>query len=148
MAGADAQSDRLPPSTRLVLFDGVCGFCDRAVHWLVERDPGQRLRFAALQGATAAALRSRHPEIPDHVDALVYIDASDGTERVYLRSEAVLRVCAALERRPRGLWLFERLPRALADLGYRLFARWRYRLFGRFDACRVPSAEQRGRYLD
>ncbi len=115
---------------------------------VLERDCEARLRFAPLQGPTAASLRARHPEIPEDVDTVVFVDASEGVERVFLRSEAILRIWEVLEpeaRLPR--WL-RRVPRPLADLAYRIFAALRYRLFGRLDACRVPSPEERARFLD
>jgi len=148
MVEASASQASEPRSfTRLVLFDGVCGFCDDAVQWLIQRDSQARLHFAPLQGTTAAALRRRHPRLPDDLDSMVYVDASDGRERVYLRSEAVFRVCAELDSAPRWLVWLSRLPRPLAELGYRVFARLRYRLFGRLDACRIPTPEQRARFL-
>jgi predicted DCC family thiol-disulfide oxidoreductase YuxK len=133
---------------RLVLFDGVCGFCNASVRWLIERDREARLRFAPLQGAAAAELRRRHPEIPRDLDTMVYVEASGGAERVYLRFEAVLRAWAQVEpERPLLRWL-RRVPRPLADLGYRVFARLRYRLFGRLESCPVPTPEERARFLD
>jgi len=114
----------LPP--RLVLFDGVCGFCDRAVRWLLARDPDGRLRFAPLQGETAAALRARHPEIPDEADTVVYVEAIEGVERVFLRSEAVFRLVAQLRGPWRRLAWLRWIPRPITDLGYRLFARARF----------------------
>ncbi|MDH3210929.1 MAG: thiol-disulfide oxidoreductase DCC family protein [Myxococcales bacterium] len=134
--------------SRIVLFDGVCVFCDRFVRWLIDRDPAARLRFAPLQGETAAALRRAHPEIPDAVATLVYVDASDGSVRVFLRSEAALRVLAEIEGPWRRLACLSRLPRGCTDLAYRLFARVRYRVFGRRSDCRVPSAAERSRCLD
>ena len=91
------------PPGGLVLFDGVCAFCDGAVRWLIERDPHARLRFAPLQGETAAALRRRHPELPSDVDTLVYVETLGGAERVYLRSEAVWRACDAIGVLPRTM---------------------------------------------
>ena len=135
------------PFTRLVLFDGVCGFCDDAVRWLLERDPERRLRFAPLQGETAAALRARHPEIPTDLDTMVYVDASDGTEQVYLRSDAILCTWAAVAPDRRTLRWLRRLPRPLLDLGYRLFIRLRYHLFGRLEACRIPTPAERPLFL-
>ena len=132
----------------IVLFDGVCAFCDAAVRWLVHRDPEARLRFAPLQGETAARLRQRHPEIPDGLSTMVYVEGSGPHERVHLRSEAVFRACAAISRAPRWIRLAARLPRALTDPPYRIFVRLRYRLFGRLDACRVPAAGERDRMLD
>ncbi len=145
---ASAASEPSAEPAGIVLFDGVCGFCDAAVPWLVSRDPELRLRFAPLQGATAARLRARHPEIPDGLETLVYVEASGSDERVHLRSEAVFRACAAISGAPRWVGLVARLPRAATDLGYRIFARVRYRVFGRLDACRVPGPAERARMLD
>jgi predicted DCC family thiol-disulfide oxidoreductase YuxK len=130
----------------VVLFDGVCGFCDAAVRWLLRHDPQGRLRFAPLQGPAAARLRARHPEIPEGLATLVYVEARG--ERVYLRSEAVFRACAELPDAPAWIGWLARLPRGLTDLGYRALARLRYRLFGRLDACRVPGPGERDRMLD
>jgi predicted DCC family thiol-disulfide oxidoreductase YuxK len=132
---------------RLVLFDGVCVVCNRAARWLMARDPEALLRFATLQGETAAAVRARHPEIPEDIDTVVYVDTSGGGERVYLRSEALLRAWAAVD--PASPWrrLLAALPRPLADLGYRLFARTRYRLFGRYETCPLPTPPHRERML-
>ena len=133
---------------RLVLFDGLCGFCDHAVRWLLAHDSAGRLRFAPLQGATADRLRERHAEIPVDTETLVYIDASSGGERVYLRSEGIFRVCAELDRSWRWLAWLGWLPRGITDRVYGAVVRWRYRLFGKLDACRVPEPQERARFLD
>ena len=135
----------LPP--RLVLFDGVCGFCDDAVQWLIAHDPAGRLHYAPLQGETAARLRRLHPEIPVDLDTLVLVESEHGRSRVYLRSQAILRTCAQLARPWRWLAWLGWLPRALAEAAYRFFARRRYRWFGRLEACRIPDAGVRSRFL-
>jgi predicted DCC family thiol-disulfide oxidoreductase YuxK len=132
---------------RLLLFDGVCGFCDGAVRWLLERDPSGRLYFAPLQGETAAALRARHPRIPDDVDTVVLVEQGPTGERVHLRSDAVLRSLALLASPWRFAAWLRVLPRALRDAGYRQFASRRYRWFGELDECRLPTAEERSRFL-
>src|SRR5262245_37813867 len=124
-----SQLASLPP--RLVLFDGVCGFCDDAVQWLLAHDRAGRLSFAPLQGETAAALRREHPEIPDDLDTMLFVETEAGRSRVYLRSQAILRTCAALDGPWRALAWLRWLPRALREAAYRLFARNRYRWFGR-----------------
>lgn len=136
------------PYSRLILFDGVCVFCNRAVRWLVRHDPDGRFHYAPLQGETAADLRSRHPEIPEAIDTLVYVDASSGEELVHLRSESLLRVCAELGGAFRWLTWARFLPRWLTDAGYAAFVRYRYRLFGKLDSCALPTPEERERILD
>ncbi len=132
---------------RLVLFDGVCAFCDASVRWLMERDPCGRLHYAPLQGELAAALRRRHPEIPHDLDTIVYVVRHGEDERVYLRSEAVIRVFAQLEPPPAWLRWLAWLPAPVLDLGYRAFVRVRYRLFGKLEECRVPRDGERERFL-
>ena len=145
---AEAQPAISPAFERLVLFDGVCAFCDRTVRWLMQRDPAGRLRYAPLQGETAADLRERHREIPDDVDTLVYVEVVGGRQRVHLRSRAIFALCAELQPAPGWLPWVAWLPAPLADLGYRLFISQRYRLFGKLDACRVPGEAERARFLD
>jgi len=136
----------LPP--RLVLYDGICGFCDRAVQRLLDLDRDGRLRFASLQGETASAIRERHSEIPADLDSIVYVELQDGTERVFWHAEAVLRICEALQLSSPWLTLARRLPRWLSGIGYRIFASQRYRFFGKLEQCRIPSPEQRAFFLD
>jgi len=139
-------TEKLP--ARIVFYDGVCGFCNGSVRWLIERDAGARLHYAALQGETAAALRARHPELPTELDTIVFIEAAPGGEQVWLRSAAIFRVLRDLPAPWRWLaplrWL---LPRALWDVAYRAFARRRYRWFGRLETCPIPPAELRARFL-
>ena len=133
---------------QLVLFDGECGLCDHSVHWVIDHDTSAKICFAPLQGETAAALRAAYPVIPTDIETMVYVeDAGEPGARVSLRSRAVLRVCAAMPSPWRWLAAFAWLPRALTDGPYRLVARLRHRLWGRTQACRLPSPEERRRFL-
>ena len=140
--------DASPNFERLVLFDGVCGFCETAVQWLLEHDRDGHLQFAPLQGETARRLRARHPEIPSGLDSLVYVEVLEGHERVLLRTAAVVAVCRTLPRTPLWAGFLGALPLPLADFFYRIFARLRYGIFGKRDVCRVPDVGERQRFLD
>ena len=131
----------------IVLYDGLCGFCDASVRWILRSDRAGRFRFAALQGTTAAAVLARHPALPAPLDSLLLIEEADGQERVYWRSAAVLRICAGLPGCWRALSWLGALPRPLTDLGYRGLARLRYRVWGRRSSCRIPSEAERARFL-
>lgn len=132
---------------RLVLYDGVCGLCDRFVQWLLARDREGAFRFAPLQGETAAAIRARHPEIPERLDSILYVETAGGEERVYWESRAVFRVCRELPGGWKALSWLRVVPRFVTDAVYRLVARVRYRVFGKYETCKVPSAAQRARFL-
>jgi predicted DCC family thiol-disulfide oxidoreductase YuxK len=136
------------PAARIVFFDGVCSFCDGAVTWLRERDPEGRLYFASLQGETAAEFRAAYPNaFPASLDSIVYVDQSGETPRIEQRADAILRLCEELGGRWALLGNLRVIPSGLLDLAYRAFAANRYRLFGRLDACAIPSAAERERLL-
>lgn len=127
----------------LVLYDGVCGLCSRSVRFLIKRDRDRVLRFAPLQGETAARMRERFPQIPATLESVVFIE----DDRVHLRSKAFLHVSRYLTRPWRWGWYFRWMPGFLLDLGYRLIARFRYRIWGKSDTCELPAPEERARFL-
>jgi predicted DCC family thiol-disulfide oxidoreductase YuxK len=131
----------------VLLYDGLCGFCNATVQFVLPRDRTARLRFAPLQGEFAREVFARHPELAG-VDSLILVETDDaGHERVSVRSESVLRLAPYLG----GLWpaafVLRIVPRAVRDWAYDRFASVRYRLFGRYDSCPLPTPEQRGRFL-
>jgi predicted DCC family thiol-disulfide oxidoreductase YuxK len=128
---------------RIVLFDGVCGMCNGIVSFLVRVDRRRALRYAPLQGPTAEQLRRAHPEIPSGLDSMVLVD--DGV--VFLRMKGVARGARYLPWPWKIGYALFALPRWLSDPLYDLVARVRYRVFGKRDVCRVPSAEERGLFL-
>ena len=135
------------PPPRLVLYDGVCGFCDRSVQWLLEADRDLLLRYAPLQGPTAAALRQRHPALPEDIDTVVLVEGERDSEVLFLRSDAVLHIASLLPSVPRWVQVFRWCPRPLRDALYRAFAAIRYRVWGKLDACKLPTPAERARFL-
>lgn len=127
----------------IVLYDGVCGFCNRSVQLILRHDRRGRFRFAALQSEVGQALLRRHGLATDDLDTFVLVD--DG--RAYVRSTGALRVARGLG----GAWpLLSALsifPRPLRDFVYDAIARNRYRIFGKADACMLPPPEARSRFL-
>lgn len=143
-----------PPSPPLlVLYDGLCGFCDASVQWLLDHDRDRRLRYAPLQGETARAILARHPEIPPDLDSIILVEPIPGepldgrTERLRWHSDAIARIAAELPAPWRlGAWM-RLIPRPVRDLGYRFVARIRYRIWGRKESCRIPSPQERALFL-
>ena len=126
----------------IVYFDGFCGFCNRTVDFLLKRDTAATLRFAPLQGETA---RDHLPEQDrTSLDSLV---VSRG-EKSWRRSAAVVRTLWQLPAPwPIMGWLLWLIPLPLRDLGYRLFAKVRYRLFGKLESCGLPQPGEAERFL-
>lgn len=138
---ADVATSDLPPC--IVLFDGVCGLCHRLVRFFVRADRRRALRYAPLQGETAARLRAMHPEIPVDLDTVVFIENG----RVHLRSHAILRACRYLGWPWRAAVIFAVLPRPLTDAVYGVVARVRYRIFGKLETCEIPTVTERSLVL-
>ncbi|MBC8086173.1 MAG: DUF393 domain-containing protein [Phycisphaerae bacterium] len=134
----------------VLLYDGLCGFCDRTVQFILARDKRGGMKFAPLQGEYARDLLARHPNLAT-VDSLMLVTpAANGTgEHVVLRSAAVV----AIGRYLGGPWrlfstLLQWVPTALRDLAYDGIARRRLRIFGRRDACRILTPAERIRFID
>ncbi len=131
----------------VLLYDGLCGFCDRTVHFVLARDPAGRMRFAPLQGEYARQVLNEHPSLRD-IDSLILVEAVDEPHTPLVRSDAILAIADYLGWPWRGAAVFRIVPRVLRDWAYDLFARHRYRLFGRYDACPLPSPDVRARFID
>lgn len=132
----------------VLLYDGVCGFCNGAVRSVLRFDPHGSLCFAALDSAFAKAIIDRHPSIAN-VDSVVFVDEpGQPAERVSVRSGAALRVVNYLGGPWKLLTVARVIPRPLRDWLYDRFAAIRYRVFGKYDSCPLPPLEVRARFLD
>ena len=151
----------------ILFFDGVCGLCNRFVDFMLRTDSKDRFRYSPLQGETARRLlemddqaggreagnpRTGDPE-PGNPEAgnpeagdlrsFIFLD----TDRRFEQSNAVLHALIRLGGAWRLIAVLYIFPRPVRDLVYRVVARNRYRWFGRRDACRMPTPEERGRFL-
>lgn len=126
----------------IVIFDGLCRFCDGTVQFILAHDRRGVFRFAPSQSAAAAPLLARC-HLPAAPGTIVLIDA----EGCWTRSDAALRIARTLGApwSIGGVLLW--LPRALRDPVYAFVARRRLQWFGRRDACRIPTPEQAERFL-
>ena len=132
------------PRGPIVFFDGVCNLCDSSVHFLLDRDRRNILKFAPLQGTTYAGLRAQYPEADGDVGTIVLY--SNG--RVFTRSAAVLHILRLLGGWWKLLYGLIVIPKPLRDALYNFIARNRYRWFGRQESCRIPTPELREKFLD
>ncbi len=126
-----------------VFFDGVCGLCSHSVNWLLARDPEHKLRFAPLQGTTAA--QRLDAGIRHRLDTMVFVRGGE----TFTRTAAVSRILMTLGGRWKLLgWMLWIVPSPIRELGYRVVSRLRYRLFGKHESCRLPTPQERAVFLD
>jgi predicted DCC family thiol-disulfide oxidoreductase YuxK len=130
-------------STGIVLFDGTCAFCERAVIFIATRDPSGYFRFGASQSPQAEALLARHGVSRATARSIILIE--DG--RVSLRSTASLRIAARLAFPWSLLRVFLIVPTPVRDAVYRVISAIRHRIAGRSNACEVPPPEIRARMI-
>ncbi len=136
-----------PNPTPILLYDGVCGFCDEWVQWVIRNDPMGRVRFAALQSERGRAFACDVGLSGAAIEEMQTVVLLVG-DRVYLRSEAIRNLVLLLPYPAKALACFFVLPVSWNDFLYSWIAKHRYRIFGRRSECRVPSPEQRERFLE
>jgi len=134
----------------VLLYDGVCGLCNRLVQFTLRHDRKNTFRFASLQGPTAARILDRHGQSASDLDTFyVVADFDQPGEHLLSRSDAALFVLRDLGGGRRILGALGCvLPKALRDALYNVVARNRYRVFGKFDACPLPDPKDRHKFLD
>ena len=145
------RDDDLPEgaATDLILYDGVCGLCNRSVRFVLKRDRKGAFRFASLQSSAGREILTRHGITPDALDTFYVIpDFGLASERVLSKSSAAIYTAARLG----GIWqaaaMLRLLPLRVRDRVYDTIARHRYRMFGRYDTCPLPEPAYRDRFID
>jgi len=127
----------------IILFDGVCNFCNSSVNFIIERDRAGYFKFAPLQSEIGEKLLRENGIDRIETDSVVLIE--NGT--VDTHSTAALKVARRLEGAWKWFYYLIFVPRFLRDAFYKLFARYRYKLFGKKDECMLPSPDVRARFL-
>lgn len=130
-------------SNPVVLFDGVCNFCEGSVRFIIDRDPKGIFRFASLQSEVGKRLAEEQGADASSLNTMMLVEG--GT--LYKRSSAALHIARRL-RFPWFLaWIFIVVPPFIRDAAYNILARNRYKWFGEKDACMIPTPEIRERFL-
>ena len=131
----------------ILLYDGICGLCNRLVQFVLKHDSAARFRFASLQSGYATRLVQPHGVNPDDLDTVYVIEAPEALPKS--RSDAVIFILHKLG----GLWgavatTLRIFPKPLRDCGYNIVARRRYRIFGKYEICPLPEKKYQNRFLD
>lgn len=126
----------------IILFDGVCNFCDSSVQFIIKHDQAAYFQFASIQSDIGQALLAKY-NVLENVDSVILIEHG----RVYAESTAALRISRKLD----GFWpicyLFTLVPPFFRNSVYRIVAKNRYRLFGQKKVCLLPTPSQQKRFL-
>ncbi len=127
----------------IILFDGVCNFCNGSVNFIIERDAENYFKFAPLQSEIGEKLVNEYGIDKNAVDSVILIENG----KAYTRTTAVLRIAQKLGGAWRLFYGFIIVPEFIRDYFYKLFAAYRYKIFGKTEACMMPTPELRARFL-
>lgn len=127
----------------VILFDGVCNFCNASVNFVIRRDGRDHFRFAPLQSAAGQALQEQYHFDPAGLSTFILVENG----KAYTRSTAALKVARKLGFPLNMVYAFILVPRFLRDAAYDLVARNRYKWFGKKESCMVPDEKVRRKFL-
>jgi predicted DCC family thiol-disulfide oxidoreductase YuxK len=127
----------------IILFDGVCNYCNTMVNFVIKEDKQKTIKFSPLQSTTGQVLLNKY-HVPKNIDSFVFIENG----KAHLQSTAALKVIKHLAwywQWLQALWL---IPKFLRDRVYNFVAKRRYKWFGKKESCMIPTPEIRSRFLD
>jgi predicted DCC family thiol-disulfide oxidoreductase YuxK len=129
---------------QVILFDGVCNFCNSSINFVIKHDKKGLFRFAPLQSATGNELLQRFNLSTTDFDSFVLIEG----DKYYTKSTAALRVLKHLSFPYPLAAVFIIVPPFIRNAVYDFISRNRYKWFGKREVCMVPTKEVRGRFLE
>jgi predicted DCC family thiol-disulfide oxidoreductase YuxK len=128
---------------KIVLFDGVCNFCQSSVQFIIKHESNQELRFASLQSEFGKSIIQQY-QIPKDIDSIVFIEH----QKAYIKSDAALKISTYFKFPFKLLTIFKIVPTFIRNKVYDYIAKNRYAWFGKQDACMLPNAEIRNRFIE
>jgi predicted DCC family thiol-disulfide oxidoreductase YuxK len=128
----------------IILFDGVCNFCNFWVNFIIDRDKDDIFKFAAMQSEAGQKLLNKLYLKTEDFDTFILIDG----EIYFTKSTAALKIARKLNYPVKVLYYFIFIPKFLRDLIYSLIAINRYKFFGKRDVCRVPNKNEKKKFLE
>ena len=133
----------------IVLYDGVCGLCNRAVQFLLKRDRHDRFQFASLQSDVAARVLQRHGMDAKSLDTVyAVLNYGEPNETLLAKGDAFLFFAKVIG----GIWSVAQvgriIPRPIRNWLYDFIARHRYQVFGKSESCMLPDPKQRHKFLE
>lgn len=125
---------------QLILFDGVCNFCNSTVNFIIHKDKKDQFRFATLQSKLGQSFIHR---LPSNIDSIVYVR----NQEILIKSTAALYIAQDLGYPYKLMGIFKYLPTSWRDSCYDYIAKNRYRWFGKKDHCEIPTEQNRKKFI-
>lgn len=140
----NSASAQIPFGKKVILFDGVCNFCNFWVNLIIEHDKKDLFRFSPLQSEFGISMLEKMNLSTSDFDTFVLIEK----DKYFIKSTAALKVLKNISGWLKMFYPLILLPEFIRDWGYNFIAKNRYKIFGKSDACRIPSEEEKSKFLE
>ena len=138
-------TSQIPEGKLIVLFDGVCNFCNDSVQRIIKNDRKDNFRFASLQSDIGQELTAERGIDTSQVDSIILIDPGNA---YYIKSTAALKIAEKMDGFYPILQIFLILPEGLRDFVYDHIAQNRYQWFGKREECKIPTPEEQNKFVE
>ena len=128
---------------KIILFDGVCNFCNYWVNFIIDRDKQNVFKFAALQSEKGREITKKNNLPQNDFDSFILISQN----KVFTKSAAAFEILQYLSGWIKIVYPIKYLPIQITDFFYDLIAKNRYNYFGKKDTCRIPTKEEKDKFL-
>ncbi|SEH93328.1 Predicted thiol-disulfide oxidoreductase YuxK, DCC family [Paenimyroides aquimaris] len=136
-------TDKIPPNKQLILFDGVCNFCDETIQKVIKADKNNVFVFASLQSELGQEIL-KYIGVDAETDSIILYQPNVA---YYTESDAVIEIAKHLSGIYPLLQTGKILPKILRNKMYQYVARNRYKWYGKKEECMIPSPEIRSKFL-
>ena len=135
--------DNLPKDKKIILFDGVCNYCNDKVNFIIKNDKHDIFRFVALQSETGQKI-IKYLGIDSSIDSIVLYEPGYA---YFIKSEAVFRIIKHLSSSVRLLLFFNFIPTSIKNVFYDIIAKNRYNWYGKKESCMMPTEELKRKFI-
>ncbi|WP_329805302.1 thiol-disulfide oxidoreductase DCC family protein [Flavobacterium facile] len=135
--------DSLPKDKKIVLFDGVCNYCNDKINFIIKNDKHDVFRFVALQCETGQKIIN-YLGIDSSIDSIILYEPGYA---YFIKSEAVFRIIKHLSSSVRLLLFFNFIPTSIKNIFYDIIAKNRYNWYGKKESCMMPTEEVKRKFI-
>ena len=135
-------ANSIPQNTQLILFDGVCNFCNSSINFIIDHDPEKHFKFAPLQSDLGQSILKQFNKNTDDFDSVILLK----NNQLFQKSDAAIEIAKNLSGAWKYLAVFGVLPTFFLNFFYDIIAKNRYKIFGKTETCRMPTPELRERF--
>ena len=135
--------DSLPKDKKIVLFDGVCNYCNDKINFIIKNDKQDVFRFVALQSETGQKIIN-YLGIDSSIDSIILYEPGYA---YFIKSEAVFRIIKHLSSSVRLLLFFNFIPTSIKNIFYDLISKNRYNWYGKKESCMMPTEDVKRKFI-